>query len=585
MAFDPQGQAGTPGDDDLYEVLGLFPTATPDEVDAAYHRLLNGLITTVANTGEAAERLRRRRIRLAHAYAVLADPAQRAAYDARIGVSAAPASASAPPVRMPAVTPPETTPPPAPMPVVAPPATIPPPVSMPEVRPPQPAPPAPEPPGEAAPIAVIEPESEQVGEDAGAAELTAPVEETPILVAAEPEPAAEVEETTRPLDGILVEEPQPVEEPAAEIAARGTLDEVGTDLPMEEPAPVVDDTPAPWQAPGAPAPAMPVIKERPAPRRTPERRGAERRPAAAAGGAAAPRPAGGVALPSRKVAEATPLPAPRTRFTAAEEAPPARDRDGADDDELETRPLGGRRAAAGATATPIARERPRAPAPAPRRAKKAGRGNWLQVLFYGSMAFILVVGTIAGFASTIVTTPSGPLTSPGTANAAGDAALQAGNYSEAIRQYNAALSNNGSDPHALLGLAKAYYYKAPSEPDIAREYLARVFTTAGTDTPEGQEALQLLTTIGLPQSNAPSPTAGSPVAGTPGGTPGTVATPGAGAAGTPGLVATPGTGATAPAGGTAGPATPGAPGTDTAPPTAPGAPGPSTVAPAGTVVP
>src|SRR5690349_19883392 len=48
MAFDPQGQAGAPGDEDLYEVLGLFPTATDEDIDAAYHRLLNGLITTVA---------------------------------------------------------------------------------------------------------------------------------------------------------------------------------------------------------------------------------------------------------------------------------------------------------------------------------------------------------------------------------------------------------------------------------------------------------------------------------------------------------------------------------------------------------
>jgi hypothetical protein len=299
------------------------------------------------------------------------------------------------------------------------------------------------------------------------------------------------------------------------------------------------------------------------------------------------------------VAEATPLPAPRSRFApATDDAPPPHSRPTqADDDDMETRPLAGRRAAA--AAAPAARERPRAQAPAPRRGKKAGRGNLLQILFYGSMAFVLVVGTIAGFASTIITTPIGALTpaaNVGTANAAGDAALQAGNYSEAIRQYNAALSSNGSDGHALIGLAKAYFYKSPSEPDIAREYLARVFTAVGTDTPEGQEALQLLSTIGLPETLT-SPTPGSPVASTPGtgATPGAStpagtagATPGAGTAApavnTPGLVATPGTGTTAPAG-TTGPATTAPPGTDTTAPTAPGAPGPSTVAPAGTPIP
>ena len=76
-----------------------------------------------------------------------------------------------------------------------------------------------------------------------------------------------------------------------------------------------------------------------------------------------------------------------------------------------------------------------------------------------------------------------------------DALLAAGNYTQAISLYNQALTaTNGSDAKALLGLAKAYYYKTPSEPDIAREYLARVFTSTGgsTSSPEGNEALQLL---------------------------------------------------------------------------------------------
>ena len=302
MASDPQGQAGTPGDDDLYEVLGLSPTATPDEVDAAYHRLLNGLITTVANTGEAAERLRRRRIRLANAYAVLADPAQRAAYNARMGISAAPISAAPisvvppAPAPMPPVAAPETTPPPAPMPEVHPPATTPPPVPMPEVRPPHAAPPVVEPPVEEAravvtPLVEDETEAELSTPDGVELEGFAPEEADSVAAPPAPgglEPAPEVR--PRPLDPTEAAgpAPQPAALTEAEMADGGAPADATTALPVEEPAPVVDDTPAPWQAPGAPPPGGPPWAGAPPGRRRARRaraaHGRGRGPALAQGG-------------------------------------------------------------------------------------------------------------------------------------------------------------------------------------------------------------------------------------------------------------------------------------------------------------
>src|SRR5690349_19963151 len=148
MAFDPQGQAGAAGNDDLYEVLGVSPTADPDELDATYARLLAGLSGSAPTSPDAGERLRRRRIRLANAYAVLADPAQRAAYDVRLGLVPPPAAepaaavvegeeAVAPPMPMPQVVPPGTTPPPMPMPAVQVPEPGPPPMPMPSVQVPE----------------------------------------------------------------------------------------------------------------------------------------------------------------------------------------------------------------------------------------------------------------------------------------------------------------------------------------------------------------------------------------------------------------------------------------------------------------
>ncbi len=520
MAFDAQGRGGASGNDDLYEILGLSPDAPPDEVDAAYHRLLNGLTTTSGTNPAAVENLRRRRIRLANAYAVLADEEQRAAYDARMGLQAAEApplavtapTASPPPMAMPEVHP-RTEVPPVRMPQVTPRTEVPP-MPMPEIQRPAPVRVPPKASTTAATVSTPLPavplaEPGVSSADAAAVREAAPV--TPLVVApvaaetlpdvvAPPVEAAAPDVTTPPVEAAAAEEPP-------EAAAAWLPDEA-----KDEDATPVDDTPAPWEPPTLPATPSPYPTVRPRP--------APQRPAPSAP-APAPRSGGGVSLPSRKVAEATPLPAPRSR-TAMIETPtrPLSDDEDMDDQGSRVRP------AARSSSAP-ARQRALTPAPV-RRTPRKSRTNVWQTVFYGAMAVILVIGTFAGIASSIITplgttapTVSAP-TDATQADAQADALLAAGNYSAAITLYNQVLTNtNGSDAKALLGLAKAYFYKTPSEPDIAREYLARVFTAAGgTNSPEGQEALQLLGTIGLPSS---------PGAGTPGaGTPGTGSTPGTG---------------------------------------------------------
>jgi curved DNA-binding protein CbpA len=64
-----------------YEALGVRRNASPDAVKAAYERKLDALAGR-----PAAERARQERI-LKKAFAVLADPAERADYDARLAES------------------------------------------------------------------------------------------------------------------------------------------------------------------------------------------------------------------------------------------------------------------------------------------------------------------------------------------------------------------------------------------------------------------------------------------------------------------------------------------------------------------
>jgi len=81
-------------DDDLYRVLGVPPTASPQQILRAYRRLARCFHPDVNTQPEAADRF----TRITHAYRVLSDPEQRARYDAsRQRASwAAPSSAATP---------------------------------------------------------------------------------------------------------------------------------------------------------------------------------------------------------------------------------------------------------------------------------------------------------------------------------------------------------------------------------------------------------------------------------------------------------------------------------------------------------
>jgi hypothetical protein len=68
---------------DYYRVLGLQPTATREEVRRAYRRLARRLHPDVDPERKDEARATQRMVRLNEAYAVLADPARRAAYDAQ----------------------------------------------------------------------------------------------------------------------------------------------------------------------------------------------------------------------------------------------------------------------------------------------------------------------------------------------------------------------------------------------------------------------------------------------------------------------------------------------------------------------
>jgi hypothetical protein len=215
------------------------------------------------------------------------------------------------------------------------------------------------------------------------------------------------------------------------------------------------------------------------------------------------------------VAEATPLPDVRSRYAVEDAPPPARY--AAEDDRYEPRrPL---------AEPPPPRMRPVRQA-APKK-KSSRKGNRAQVIFYGLMALTLVVGAFASIGvplTQVIDTgqTSGSDTTPAAQSLLdqADAALAAGQYAQAITLYNQVRTGvlNGptgapDNPHALLGLAKAYYQMTPSQPDVARQYLGNFFSANGSNnnTPDAQEALQLLGQLGA-AGGSPSP-AGTPAVG------------------------------------------------------------------------
>lgn len=80
-------------DEDLYDVLGVPPTASPQQVLHAYRRLARCLHPDVNTEPHAADRF----ARVTHAYRVLSDPQQRARYDASRRQASSPGPRSAAP--------------------------------------------------------------------------------------------------------------------------------------------------------------------------------------------------------------------------------------------------------------------------------------------------------------------------------------------------------------------------------------------------------------------------------------------------------------------------------------------------------
>lgn len=66
---------------DFYQVLGVRPDATPEEIRAAYYRLARTCHPDVSTLPDAEERMRR----VNEAYELLSDPERRAAYDRKRG--------------------------------------------------------------------------------------------------------------------------------------------------------------------------------------------------------------------------------------------------------------------------------------------------------------------------------------------------------------------------------------------------------------------------------------------------------------------------------------------------------------------
>src|SRR5689334_21124912 len=75
--------------DNYYDLLGLAPGASDEEIEAAYADL-SSMFAAGKVPASRQEYARKQRARLAAAYSVLADPDQRGAYDRRLGVGSRP---------------------------------------------------------------------------------------------------------------------------------------------------------------------------------------------------------------------------------------------------------------------------------------------------------------------------------------------------------------------------------------------------------------------------------------------------------------------------------------------------------------
>src|SRR6476661_6094610 len=86
MTFERDSARAAGGPENYYDVLGLTPGASDEEIEAAYTDL-SGMFAADRVPAGRQDYARRQRARLAAAYGVLADPDSRSAYDARLGAA------------------------------------------------------------------------------------------------------------------------------------------------------------------------------------------------------------------------------------------------------------------------------------------------------------------------------------------------------------------------------------------------------------------------------------------------------------------------------------------------------------------
>jgi tetratricopeptide (TPR) repeat protein len=498
MPFDREATPGAGAAENYYDVLGLRPGATDEEIEAAYADLA-AMFAPSKVPAARQDYARKQRARLAASYAVLADPDQRAAYDNRLGGTAPAPAPATPPLA-----------PPAPAAEIAVPV-------------------------QSVPDEVHEPATADLAplEEPNAADLPTsaePILAQPLTIAPAPtapltvEPPDEgdggleaapvvtrqaTEQETARLAEIEVDEDAPVaddNEDELDTAEANDLvaDEDELDTAEASASPPEEDL-APWQAP--PAPPAPT-------RATPAKPVPKARPAAAPAAPPDSRP-GGVALPSRReaaqIAERKPVPP-----AAAAPAPPARSGApvtrpmGTTTRPTPARPAPARRAVAddGEEELLAPRSRTARPAPPPPRKRKKNTNNRLayQIMTL-VIALVLILGTGASFLSTTVTptildtpTPSAGAAAP--LVAAGDSAGQAGQWTQAEQYFQQALQIDPQNVQATLGLAQVYMSKTPPDLQQANAYAQQVIRIAPGST-EATTARNLLAALSLtPQSTA-----------------------------------------------------------------------------------
>jgi curved DNA-binding protein CbpA len=89
----------SPHEPDPYAILDLAPSATPQEIRAAYQKLARKFHPDLHQGNPLEELASARLVEINHAYHLLSDPARRAAYDAGVPARGRAAGFSKPPAR------------------------------------------------------------------------------------------------------------------------------------------------------------------------------------------------------------------------------------------------------------------------------------------------------------------------------------------------------------------------------------------------------------------------------------------------------------------------------------------------------